>query len=96
MTKDIKIEDIVRVLKGVIDPEMHIDIYSLGLVYDIKQSSAGALVTMTLTTPLCPYADEIVADVKKAVESLGMHVEVKVTFTPPWVPPANLRAIFGV
>lgn len=89
-------EDVEKMLRTVIDPEMHIDIFTLGLVYQITIDDQTTKILMTLTTPLCPYADAIVAEVKAAVGSLGKAAEVQVTFTPPWVAPPALRAILGV
>lgn len=89
-------EDVVRALTTVIDPEMHIDIHTLGLIYDIAIKEEGIVITMTLTTPLCPYADAIVTAVKETCAQFMLPVQVQVTFTPPWAPPAHLREILGV
>jgi len=53
-------EQIIAALKTVIDPEIHADVYTLGLIYDIKVGENGIDILMTLTTPFCPYGDEIV------------------------------------
>jgi metal-sulfur cluster biosynthetic enzyme len=96
MEKQIAEEDVIKALRGVIDPEMHIDIYTLGLIYRIAISDTGVHILMTLTTPLCPYADEIVEAVRHTSVILGTPVTVELTFAPPWVPPQNLRSILGV
>jgi metal-sulfur cluster biosynthetic enzyme len=96
MQEEILKEHIVQALYGVIDPEMHIDIYTLGLIYDITLAKNKVLILMTLTTPLCPYAEDIVSAVKAACEALGVCTEVQITFSPPWVSPPHLRAILGV
>lgn len=89
-------KDVVSALKSVIDPEMHIDIYTLGLIYRISIDERGITILMTLTTPLCPYAGEIVAAVEQACAALGLPARIELTFTPSWVPPQDLRAILGV
>ena len=88
--------DIITMLKGVEDPEMHIDIYSLGLIYRIDISETSIDILMTLTTPFCPYADEIVATVKSVLTSFGIPVSVNITFEPEWVPPPELRTALGI
>lgn len=83
-------------LRTVIDPEMHIDIVTLGLVYGVVIREEGILITMTLTTPLCPYADAIVAAVEQSCAQFARPVQVVVTFSPAWTPPRHLREILGV
>ncbi len=88
--------EIIKALKTVEDPEMHIDIHTLGLIYDIKTNEQGIEILMTLTTPFCPYAEEIVSSVKKALLPLGLRVQIEVTFTPEWVPPEDIRIALGI
>lgn len=76
-------------LEEVIDPEIGVNIVDLGLVYGIKETDGGkTLVEMTLTIPECPLADQIVADVTQAVESIvgDGNAEVKLVFEPKWTP----------
>lgn len=84
----LKIEEkIVSYLRTVVDPEIAIDIYSLGLVYKIDLSDDGRLVIdMTLTAPNCPMADFIVEDVKQKLSSIAgvKSVEVNIVFEPEW------------
>lgn len=81
-------EDIVKVLKTVYDPEIPVNIYDLGLVYDIdvQQDKGKATITMTLTSPNCPMADFILEDTQMKVESVRgiKEVEIKLTFEPEW------------
>lgn len=88
--------DIVGALKTVIDPEIHVDIYTLGLIYDIKTSSDGIDILMTLTTPFCPYGDELVRDVEKALGRFGVEVRVNITFDPPWEPSTETKIALGL
>ena len=80
-------EDIIEALKTVCDPEISINIYDLGLVYDIRQSPNGDVdIDMTLTAPGCPVAGILpqqAADVVALVEGVG-RVSVKIVWEPAW------------
>ncbi len=80
-------EEIVRQLKTVFDPEIPVDIYELGLIYDVHVNKEGeAKVLMTLTTPNCPVAEVLpkeVEDKVKEVEGIE-NATVEITFEPPW------------
>ena len=88
----IKKEHIIEKLKTCYDPEIPIDLWNLGLIYDIKmknnQSKTDVRVLMTLTTPGCSMINIIAEDVKSKIESLNSigEVIVDVTFDPPWTP----------
>lgn len=80
-------EKIVRVLKTVFDPEIPVDIYELGLIYDVFVNEANEVkVLMTLTTPNCPVAETLPQEVEEKVKSLDevKDAEVEITFDPPW------------
>lgn len=80
-------EKVVEMLRTVYDPEIPVDIYSLGLVYRVELSEEGALtVDMTLTTPNCPMADFIMEDVRMKLESIDgvENVTVNIVFEPEW------------
>jgi len=82
-------ERIVEALKSVYDPEIPVDIYELGLIYDVEISDDGdAVITMTLTTPHCPVAESMPAEVELRVLSVpGIRdAEVKLVWDPPWDP----------
>ncbi|QQV02381.1 MULTISPECIES: SUF system Fe-S cluster assembly protein [Chryseobacterium] len=80
-------EEIIRVLKTVYDPEIPVDIYELGLIYDVQISEIGDVkIIMTLTTPNCPVAETLPQEVKdkvKAVENVN-EVDLELTFEPSW------------
>jgi metal-sulfur cluster biosynthetic enzyme len=80
------IELITEKLKTVYDPEISIDIYNLGLIYDIKVTKTQhVFVLMSLTSAFCPAADTIPVDVKQKVESIpGLKCKVKITMQPQW------------
>lgn len=90
MTPDEKLkieEKVVEMLRTVYDPEIPVDIYSLGLVYKIDLADDGTLnVDMTLTAPNCPMADFILEDVRMKLESIEgvTSVNVNIVFEPEW------------
>lgn len=80
-------EQAVDVLKTIYDPEIPVDIYQLGLIYDVQVSDEGDIhVLMTLTSPNCPVAESLPEEVKEKVGTLPAagKVEVEITFDPPW------------
>ena len=79
-------EDIIGALKTVYDPEIPINIWDLGLVYDIKIGVKEIVVTMTFTSPTCPMMEEILLQVKNAVIGVanGAPVRVELVWDPPW------------
>jgi FeS assembly SUF system protein len=80
---------VVDALKSIYDPEIPVDIYELGLIYDVAISEDGdAVVTMTLTTPHCPVAESLPNEVELRVLSVpGIRdAEVKLVWDPPWDP----------
>lgn len=79
--------EILRALRAVIDPEVGIDVVSLGLVYEATREGDRARVVMTMTTPACPLGEVIVDDARTAVERLvpGIrHADIELVFEPPW------------
>tara|TARA_X000000950_G_scaffold138302_1_gene171632 strand:- start:3569 stop:3880 length:312 start_codon:yes stop_codon:yes gene_type:complete len=84
---DTKLMDkIVEKLKTVYDPEIPVDIYELGLIYDVKIDGKKALLDMTLTSPHCPVAETLPMQVRRTVEEIDEleEVEVKIVWEPPW------------
>ncbi|MDE5643322.1 MAG: iron-sulfur cluster assembly protein [Muribaculaceae bacterium] len=80
-------EKVVAMLRTVFDPEIPVDIYSLGLVYKIEISDDGALdIDMTLTAPNCPAADFILEDARLKLESIEgiSSVSINIVFEPEW------------
>lgn len=80
-------EKIVRVLKTIYDPEIPVDIYELGLIYDVLVNEDKVVkILMTLTSPNCPVAESLPLEVEEKVKSLDMvtDAEVEITFDPPW------------
>jgi FeS assembly SUF system protein len=83
-----QLEDkIVAMLKTIFDPEIPVDIYELGLIYEVNITKDGHVdIDMTLTSPNCPVAESLPKDVKEKVESIdGVNsAEVRIVFDPPW------------
>tara|TARA_A100001011_G_scaffold42650_1_gene40241 strand:- start:5221 stop:5547 length:327 start_codon:yes stop_codon:yes gene_type:complete len=80
-------ETVVKVLKTIYDPEIPVDIYELGLIYDVFLNEANDVkILMTLTTPNCPVAESLPQEVKDKVASIEgvKSAEVEMTFDPPW------------
>ena len=75
-------ENIIKNLKTVYDPEIPVDIYELGLIYDVQISDQGAVkVIMTLTTPNCPVAESLPAEVREKVSDVEVVTEVDLELT---------------
>ena len=80
-------EKIVSVLKTIYDPEIPVDIYELGLIYDVFiNEDRDVKILMTLTTPNCPVAETLPVEVEEKVKTLKEvnDAEVEITFDPPW------------
>ena len=80
-------EKIVEKLKTVYDPEIPVDVYELGLIYDIQISTEGDVeILMTLTTPNCPVAETLPMEVEEKISAIDevKEVNVKITFEPTW------------
>ncbi|MDG1381363.1 MAG: iron-sulfur cluster assembly protein [Flavobacteriales bacterium] len=83
-------QDVITVLKTIFDPEIPVDIYELGLIYEVKFSDAEGGqkvdIEMTLTSPNCPVAESLPADVKQKVLSMDgvVDADVEIVFEPTW------------
>lgn len=80
-------EEMVRTFKTIFDPEIPVDIYELGLIYDAHVSSEGeAKILMTLTSPNCPVAESLPMEVEEKIAKIeGIEkATVQITFDPPW------------
>lgn len=80
-------KEIVEVLKSIYDPEIPVNIYDLGLIYEINPKEEEKVeIVMTLTAPNCPIADDILQEVKERVEQVETvkEAEINLVFDPPW------------
>ena len=94
ITKERLIEE---VFKKYNDPELGIDIWALGLIYEIKIENENVKIVLTFTSPLCPFGPQMVEELKKQILDLGAEaVSIEVAFSPPWKPSEELREMLGV
>ena len=79
-------EKIIDEIKKIYDPELPVNIYDLGLIYDVQVNDKKAKIKMTLTTPNCPVADSLPKEVEDKVKLLSEvnDAKVELTFEPPW------------
>jgi metal-sulfur cluster biosynthetic enzyme len=94
-------KDIRKALKSVKDPELGIDLVTLGLIYDIEVAGTDVKTIMSLTSPMCPVAGEIVEQARQAIMGVeGVEsADVDLTFEPPWTPeriPPLIRSSLGL
>lgn len=79
--------EIVKVLKNIYDPEIPVNIYDLGLIYEINvDDDNNVKMLMTLTSPNCPIADQLLEEVEQKVKAIDgiRSLNLKLTFDPPW------------
>ncbi len=79
-------EEIIKCIKTVMDPEIPVNLYDLGLIYSIENSNNNILIEMTLTNPNCPVAGQMPENVAKSIEQIhGLRsIEVKLVWKPAW------------
>ena len=79
-------EEIIACIKTVMDPEIPVNLYDLGLIYSIENNNNNILIEMTLTNPNCPVAGQMPKNVAKSIEQIdGLRsIEVKLVWTPTW------------
>ena len=92
-------EQVHEVFKTTMDPELMIDLDTLGLIYDYKINPDNTIyVKMTFTTPACPYGPMLVEELKSKIRALDhvKDVEIEITFDPLWQPSDELKAMLGI
>jgi metal-sulfur cluster biosynthetic enzyme len=91
-------EQVIEALKNVEDPELFLDIWFLGLIYDITIEESHVQIEMTFTSAMCPAGPMLVSDVKEKVSAIpGVEtVDVKVVFSPPWQPSDDVKLTLGL
>lgn len=82
LTKD----KIITALKTVFDPEIPVNVWDMGLIYDIDISDTDVVIKMTFTSPTCPMMEELMTQVQMAVQSVveNMNVHIDLVWDPPW------------
>ncbi|MBT4604924.1 metal-sulfur cluster assembly factor [archaeon] len=109
--KGLSRKEVIAVCKKVEDPELFLDIYTLGLIYEItindspkiiegtKELGPQIHILMTFTTPMCPYGPQMVQELETQLELAGADIEktsIEITFDPPWKPSEDLRDMMGI
>ena len=86
MRAEVTVEEVTEALKDVYDPEIPVNIYELGLIYDVSVDKKNVSIKMTLTTPNCPVAESLPKEVKDSVmEIKGVDkVDLDLVWEPPW------------
>lgn len=88
---------VIETLKTIKDPEIDLDIWTMGMVYDIVTTDESVKIVMTYTTPFCPWGPQLQEEVRTALEKLGFKkIEIEITFEPPYKMPEELRAMMGM
>lgn len=79
-------EDIIAALKTIYDPEIPVNIWDMGLIYDIDIGAGAVVIKMTFTSPTCPMMEELLEQVRAAAQSVAGDVPVRVdlVWDPPW------------
>lgn len=79
-------DDIIAALKTVFDPEIPVNVWDMGLIYDIDIAQTGVVIKMTFTSPTCPMMEELMSQVQNAAQGVvgDMPVRVELVWDPPW------------
>jgi len=90
-------EHVIEALKTCLDPELGIDVWTLGLIYKIDLEKQNVMITMTFTSPMCPYGPLLVEQIKNALKGAGAHdAKMEITFDPPWQPSEEVKELLGM
>ena len=91
-------EEAIEALKTIFDPEIYIDIWTLGLIYDIAIEGSEIQIRMTFTSIACPVGPALAEEVRSKMAALPgiTNAKVEVVFTPPWEPSEELKAMLGI
>lgn len=89
---------IIKTLKTVKDPEVGLDVWTMGLIYNIDIVKKSAVkILMTYTTPFCPWGPQLNDEITAALKTIGAkNVDIEITFEPPYKMPDELRTMLGV
>lgn len=91
-------DDVIEVLKTVVDPELYIDIWTLGLIYSIDICGGTLSIRMTFTSFGCPAGPLLVQQVRERTQQIpGIEeTQIEIVFDPPWEPSEELKAMMGI
>jgi|TARA_A100001015_G_scaffold67077_1_gene74285 metal-sulfur cluster biosynthetic enzyme len=87
--------DCVEVFQNYVDPELGIDVWTLGLIYECKvQNNEDVNLKMTFTTPLCPFGPQMVSEIEQELKQKGaVNVSIEVVFEPRWEPSEEVKEL---
>lgn len=90
-------QQVIEICRRILDPEVQLDIYTLGLIYDIRCENNEIDIVMTYTTPACPFGDTMQKMLREALSELNpQEIRITVTFDPPWRVSQELRDMLGI
>lgn len=91
-------EEAIEIIKTISDPEIQIDIWTLGLIYNVEVKDAKTInIKMTFTSPTCPFGPMMVDELKQKLEKKGFKtINVEIVFQPVWEPSKELRMTLGI
>lgn len=97
LNKQLTEKELLNIFQECKDPEIGIDVYTLGLIRKYQLKPNYVYIEMTLTSPLCPYGGMMIEEIKTKIEKTGItNIKIELTFDPPWEPPEGLRDSLGV
>ena len=95
--KQLTKEKAIETFKKVEDPELQIDIWTLGLIYGFEINKENKIdIKMTFTTPACPYAPQLVGALETQLRKAGFTPELEFVFVPPWEPSDEVKDLLGL
>ena len=85
-------------LKKINDPEIQIDVYTLGLIYNLEIIDNSIKLKMTFTSPMCPYGPWLMNDIKTKLKGMEgvKNVDIELVFEPPWQPSSEVKMMLGI
>jgi len=91
-------EKIIEALKEVMDPELGLDVWTLGLIYEVDVKDDKSVdIKMTLTSPMCPYAPQLISGIETGVQEKGFSKPtIDVVFDPVWKPSEEVKQLLGL
>ncbi len=91
-------DEVIDCFKQVVDPELGLDVWTLGLIYEVTvDDGKKPWIKMTFTSPMCPYAPQLVSEITSQFVAKGFkEPEFEFTFDPPWKPSQEVRMMLGL
>ncbi|HKZ49560.1 MAG TPA: metal-sulfur cluster assembly factor [Candidatus Nanoarchaeia archaeon] len=91
-------DEVIEKLKSVVDPEIRLDVWTLGLIYKIEIENDIVKILMTFTTPFCPYGEMLLDQIRDSLSAIKgiKDVEIEITFEPMWQPSEEVKMMLGV